>query len=80
MELTKKELEQILDQKLDKQTKELKQFAEDQTEHLARLISDSVVKPLGEQIEDLEKKVNVKPRVEKLEKQMTEMRSALHLT
>lgn len=65
---------------LDKQTKDLKVFAEEQTAELARIISTSVVEPMEQRFNDLEKKLDVKPRLEKLEKQMTELKTALSLT
>ena len=80
MELTRKEFEQILDQKLDKQTTELKKFAEEQTEELARIIANSVVEPMDEGFKSLDIKFeNFKPRVEKLEKDMTKLKSALQI-
>ncbi len=57
---------------LENQTKELKKFAEDQTETLARMVSSQVVK-------DLEDKLNMAVRMALLENQMSEIRSALHL-
>ena len=92
MELTKEQFEQVLDQKLSKmatkadlehQTKELKAFAEDQTEHLARLVSNSVIEPISEQFKEVKKDIknlDIKPRLEKLEKDMAGIKTALSLS
>jgi DNA primase large subunit len=65
---------------LGEQTKELKAFAREQTEELARIISKSIVEPMEKEFAALEKKLDVKPRVEKLEKDMVAIKTALHLS
>jgi len=81
MELTKKEFEQILDQKLNKLV----------TEQIFTQKLDKQTKVLSEQIEELARmtkngfddvldRLDVKERVEKLEKDMMQMKLALHLS
>jgi len=72
MELTKKDLELILDRKLSEQTKDLKTFSRGQTEELARMVKTG--------FDDVIDRLDVRERVQKLEKQMTEMRTALRLS
>ncbi|MDR3642927.1 MAG: hypothetical protein P4L74_04850 [Candidatus Doudnabacteria bacterium] len=107
MELTKKDLEQVLDKRLanvatkvdlknfatkndlkdfvtkfdlQNQTKELKQFAEEQTDALARIISKTVAIPMEVQFRKLNGRIDLQQRVEKLETDMSEMKIALHLS
>ena len=85
MELTKKDLEQVLDQRLSKLATK---------DDLKNAISGSekkIIARIGEAQEELAimtkdgfddvlDRLNVKERVQKLEKQMTELRTALHLS
>ncbi len=50
------QFEQKFDQKLDAQTKDLKQFAEEQTETLARIIQKSVVEPFEKRFNEVDSK------------------------
>ncbi len=60
MELTKEDFETILDRKLSDQTKELKAFAAEQAEELARMVAAG--------FEDVQKRLDVKEQVERHEK------------
>lgn len=51
------EFEAKFDQKLSDQTDELKSFAEEQTESLARIIQTSVVEPMEKRFEKLENRL-----------------------
>jgi prefoldin subunit 5 len=66
---------------LAKQTAELKKFAEEQTEQLARIIAVSVVEPMDEGFRIINKKIDaLNPRVDKLEHEMKGLKSALSLS
>jgi len=85
MELTQQHFDQTIKTLATKddlkiQTKELKEFAKEQTDELARIISTSVAEPMEDHFRKLDNKIDVKARVEILEKQMSEMRTALHLS
>ncbi len=67
-------------EKFDDHTKEIKEFAKEQTEELARMIQNSVVEPMDRHFSKLENDLNVKDNVHRLEKDMTKIKTALHLT
>ena len=79
MEITKKYLEQILDEKLGKQTslfdskldKQTKVLSE-QMEQLARMTKNG--------FDDVIERLDVRQRVDKLEKEFRAMKTALHLS
>jgi len=50
-----KSFEQRIDEKFEKQSKELKEYAEDQTETLAAYIAETIAIPLQEHIESCQK-------------------------
>jgi PleD family two-component response regulator len=82
-ELTKEHFDQTLttlykkfDTKIDEQTKELRAFAIEQTDAVARIITNAAL----EDRKFLEEKLDVRERLEKLEKNMEEIRGALHLS
>ena len=64
------------DEQLKAQTKELKAFAVEQTDAVARIITTAAI----EDRQFLEAKLDVRQRVEKLEKGIEEIRGALHLS
>jgi hypothetical protein len=71
-ELTK----EYFDEQLKAQTKELKAFAVEQTDAVARIITTAAI----EDRQFLEAKLDVRARVEKLEKGLEEIRGALNLS
>lgn len=66
-----------LDQRLDQQTKELKAYSDEQTETLAAIIQTSIVEPMEKRFEDLEIKLDVRERVENLEKDVYLVKKSL---
>jgi len=79
-QLTEERFEQILAQRLDAQTKQLKTYMDDQTEDLARIIADTIATPFNKRFDRLEELLEVKEDVLTLKRQMLEIRSALHLS
>jgi predicted KAP-like P-loop ATPase len=82
-QLTKEHFDQTLtrlykkfDAKIDEQTKELKAFAVEQADAVGRIITNAAL----EDRKFLEEKLDVRKRVEKLEKSIEEIRGALHLS
>lgn len=82
-QLTKEHFDQTLttlykkfDVKIDEQTKELKAFAVEQADAVGRIITNAAL----EDRKFLEEKLDVRQRVEKLEKNIEEIRGALHLS
>lgn len=71
-ELTK----EYFDEQLKTQTKELKAFAVEQTDAVARIITTAAI----EDRQFLEAKLDMRQRVEKLEKGLKEIKVALHLS
>lgn len=61
---------------LEAQTKELKAFAVEQTDAVARIITTAAI----EDRQFLEAKLDVRQRVEKLKRSLEEIRGALHLS
>ncbi len=60
---------EYLDQKLAEQTKELKQFTEEQVENLAAMVAKNVVEPLG----------RLENRVDKIDSKFDKLEQALHI-
>jgi len=79
-QLTEERFEQILTERLETQTKQLKKHTDEQTEALARIIADTIAKPFSERFDRLEELLVVKEDVLTLKRQMLEIRSALHLS
>jgi hypothetical protein len=70
-----------VDQKFEKQTKELKEFAEEQTGQLARIIAVTIANPMREGFKSLSQKLAINTgRIEKLENNVVNIKSALHLS
>lgn len=79
--VTKEEIAKLATKEdLRLQSKELKLFAEEQTETLARIIAKTVSEPMELHFKEYEEKTDTGLRVKKLEGQMTELKSALHLS
>jgi hypothetical protein len=79
MELTQEYFEKHLDQKLKEQTKELKAYAREQTEDLARIIAETVATPMEERFARLESLMDVRLAVQTLQLDMRRIKEALHL-
>ena len=81
MELTKEDFEKILDQKLVKLVTEeiLEQKLDKQTAVLSGQIEE-LARMTNHGFDDVLERLDVKERMQKLEKQMVEMRTALHLS
>lgn len=65
---------------LQEQTKELKQFAEEQTDALARIIATTVAEPMQRHFEKLDKELDVYAEVKQLKADMERIKEALHLS
>jgi 16S rRNA C967 or C1407 C5-methylase (RsmB/RsmF family) len=76
MELTK----EYFDEQLKAQTKELKQFAEEQTDALARIIATTVAEPMERHFEKIDKELDVYAEVKQLKADMERIKKALHLS
>lgn len=63
---------EYFDEQLNKQTLELKNYAKEQTEDLARMVAGG--------FEDLQKRLDVKNDVEQLKREMKQIKEALHFT
>ena len=79
MELTKEYFEKHLDQKLKEQTEELKAYAREQTEELARIVAETVATPMEERFARLESLMDVRLAVQTLQLDMRRIKEALHL-
>jgi hypothetical protein len=81
-ELTLSAIEQLLDKKLMAAVAPLatKKDIQEQTEELARIIADTVAIPFTHRFDRLEELLEVKDDVQTLKRQMSEIRSALHLS
>lgn len=75
MELTK----EYFDEQLKAQTRELKQFAEEQTDALARIIATTVAEPMERHFEKLDRELDVYAEVKQLKADMERIKKALHL-
>lgn len=76
MELTR----EYFDEQLKAQTKELKQFAEEQTDALARVIATTVAEPMERHFEKTDKELDVYAEVKQLKADMERIKDALHLS
>jgi 16S rRNA C967 or C1407 C5-methylase (RsmB/RsmF family) len=76
MELTR----EYFDEQLNAQTKELKQFAEEQTDALARIIATTVAEPMERHFEKIDKELDVYTEVKQLKADMERIKEALHLS
>lgn len=66
----------IIDSKLDNQTKELKQFTEEQVEGLAVMIQRSVVEPMNHRFDQVEYRLDkVETRLSGVENKLTSVDS-----
>jgi len=75
MELTK----EYFDQVIKEQTNELKAYAENQTEALARIINDTVADPMEKGFAKLDEGLTVAKRVQQLEEDIKQIKAALHI-
>ncbi len=64
---------EYFEEKLEVQTTELKAFAEEQTEALARIIQTSVVEPMEKRFE------NVEARLDSIDGKFGKLENALHI-
>lgn len=64
---------------LAEQTRELKQFAVEQTEELARIIASAVAEPVQKHLDEPVNHENIKAKVQELEQDVVKIRTALHL-
>jgi hypothetical protein len=71
--LTRLVSEEYLEERLAAQTTELKAFAEEQTEVLARIIQTSVVEPMEKRFE------NVETRLDSIDSKFGKLENALHI-
>jgi hypothetical protein len=71
---------QTIDEQLKAQTKELKKFAEEQTDALARIIATTVIEPMERHFEKLDKELDVYAEVKQLKADMERIKEALHLS
>jgi hypothetical protein len=65
---------------LQGQTKELKAFAEEQTDALARIIATTVAEPMERHFEKLDKELDMYAEVKQLKADMERIKEALHLS
>jgi hypothetical protein len=71
-ELTLKAIEQLLDEKLAEQTRELKSYTREQTEELARMVAEG--------FDDIRERVDLRERVTRVEQQLQRIADAVHIT
>ncbi|MBL8031163.1 MAG: hypothetical protein JNK33_02470 [Candidatus Doudnabacteria bacterium] len=64
---------------LAEQTKELKQFAVEQTEELARIIAGTVAEPMQNHFGEPVNHEDIKAKVQELAQDVVKIRTALHL-
>lgn len=65
---------------LQAQTKELKTFAEEQTDALARIIATTIAEPMERHFEKINKELDVYAEVKQLKADMERIKEALHLS
>ena len=65
---------------LTAQTKELKVFAREQTEELARIIANTVAAPMQNHFEELKDELEVREEVQTLKRDMLKIKQALHIS
>jgi len=63
---------EYFDQRLDEQTKQLKSYADEQTEKLAAMVADG--------FEEVKELLDVRDRVKHLESDMHKIKEALHIS
>lgn len=87
MELTKEHFDQTLttlykkfDTKIDEQTKELRSYAKEQTEELARIIATTIAEPMEHHFEKLDKELDVYSEVKQLKADMERIKEALQIS
>jgi acyl-CoA reductase-like NAD-dependent aldehyde dehydrogenase len=78
MELTKEYFDKELKTQLDGQTKELKSFAKEQTEELARIVSGGFDN-VNEHLEEISAKLDVREQMKIFEKKFAKLEEALHI-
>ena len=78
-ELTKQDLEQLLDKRLQSTEDRIIKRIDEAQEELARLIADTVATPFTQRFEHLESQLDVKNDVAVLKQQVAELRATLHL-
>jgi len=78
-ELTKEYFEQHLKRELGAQTTELKTYAREQTEELARITSAGFART-EERFDDLEKRLDVTAQLKMFERKFKKLEEALHIT
>jgi hypothetical protein len=64
--------QQYFDKRLNEQTAELKSYAREQTEELARIVAAG--------FDDLKRELDVRDRVHQLETDMRQIKEALHIS
>lgn len=64
---------------LREQTAELKRFAIEQTEELARIIASAVAEPMQKHLDEPAVHENIETKVQELEQDVVKIRTALHL-
>ena len=79
-ELTLKAIELLLDTKLATTEQHIIKRIDDAQEELARLVETTIAAPFSKRFDQLEELLDVKEEVQTLKRQMSEIRSALHLT
>ena len=75
---TKKDLATI-ENKLDNQTEELKTFAREQTDELARIIATTIAEPMEQHFTEVKSDLDIRKKVEVLEHKMLKLQEALHI-
>lgn len=65
---------------LASQTRELKEFAEDQTDVLARIIATTIAEPMERHFQSVGKELDVYAEVKELKADMKKIKEALHLS
>ncbi|MDP3764557.1 MAG: hypothetical protein Q8Q95_02965 [bacterium] len=80
--LTKKDIQQLLGVQTKELTKELKSYTDEQTEKLARIVAvafENQDKRLDRRFDDLEKKLDVRKIIEEHERKFVKLEQALNL-
>jgi hypothetical protein len=80
MELTQEYFEEVLTQKLAATEKRIIKRIDEAQEELARIVADTIAAPFTARFDRLEELLLVKEDVQTLKRQMSEIRSALHLS
>jgi hypothetical protein len=80
MELTQEYFEKVLTQKLEATEQRIINRIDDAQDELARIVADTIAAPFTARFDRLEELLLVKEDVQTLKLQMSEIRSALHLS